>query len=402
MNIRTRSILVIIAFLFSCDDIGIDNENVDKNQGFIRSFGTSWYEYGWGITQLHDGGFVVTGRKEYKSNNTKDMITIRTDEKGFGLWERTYGGSKNEEGYTVVETPDGHILSIGYSWSYGNAQEIFIVKTDFYGKEIWRKTYGGRNRDIGHKAIVTSDGHIVIVGQTNSPGISHGNDDVWLSKIDQDGNQKWFKAYGELNHEIGYDVVEIDGGGFLIVGYREFYSAAGKDLLIIKTDAEGNQLWDKTIGVDGNYEEIAYSISKSKNNGYLICAATNASGNTWYNPQVINIDFDGNIIWNKSYNGSGLKHTRWVATATNDGGAAIVGTTNYFRESGRNEDAYLMKIDHAGKKLWDTAVQGGKNDWGWAVIETFFRELVIVGSTKSYGSGLYDILLVEITKPIED
>jgi hypothetical protein len=61
-----------------------------------------------------------------------------------------------------------------------------------------------------------------------------------------------------------------------------------------------------------------------------------------------------------------------------------------------------MKIDHAGKKLWDTAVQGGKNDWGWAVIETFFRELVIVGSTKSYGSGLYDILLVEITKPIED
>ena len=172
MNIRTRSILVIIAFLFSCDDIGIDNENVDKNQGFIRSFGTSWYEYGWGITQLHDGGFVVTGRKEYKSNNTKDMITIRTDEKGFGLWERTYGGSKNEEGYTVVETPDGHILSIGYSWSYGNAQEIFIVKTDFYGKEIWRKTYGGRNRDIGHKAIVTSDGPAVIPSIPTSPKTS--------------------------------------------------------------------------------------------------------------------------------------------------------------------------------------------------------------------------------------
>ncbi len=401
MHKQIIAILVFSVMILSCDDIGINNTGETK-QGFIHAFGSSWYEYGWGITQLHDGGFVITGRKEYKSNQTKDMITIRTDEKGFGQWERTYGGSGNEEGYSVVQTPDGNILTIGYTWSYGNAQEIFIVKTDLYGKKIWQKTYGGRNRDIGHKAIVTSDGHIVIVGQTNSPGISNGNDDVWLHKIDQDGNQKWFKAFGELNHEVGYDVVELGTGGFLIVGFRDFYSSGGKNILLIKTDEMGNMIWDKTIGVDGDFDEIGYTISKSKNNGYLICASTNATGNSWYDPQVINIDFDGNIIWNKTYNGSGLKHTRWVATATDDGGAAIAGTTNYFRESGSNEDAYIMKIDKDGKKLWDTAVQGGKNDWGWAVIETFFRKLVIVGSTKSYGAGLYDILLVEVTKPVDE
>ncbi len=399
---KTFSLIGLISIVyFSCDDIGI-NESSDKKQGFLHSFGTSWYEYGWGVTQLHDGGFVVIGRKEYKSNGKKDMITIRTDEKGFGQWERTYGGAGNEEGYSVVQTPDGNILSVGYSWSYGNAQEIFVVKTNLYGKELWRKTYGGRNRDIGHKAIVTSDGHIVIVGQTNSPGISHGNDDVWLMKIDEDGKQKWFKAFGELNHEVGYDIVELDQGGFLIVGYREFYSERAKDILLIKTDADGNELWNKTIGVDGVYEEIGYSISKSKSNGYIISGSTNATGKAWYDPQIINIDFDGNIISNRTYNGSGLKHTRWVATATDDGGAAIVGTTNYYRESGSNEDAYVMKIDKDGKKIWDQAVQGGKNDWGWAIIETFFQELVIVGSTKSYGAGLYDILLAEITTPTEE
>ena len=68
-------------------------------------------------------------------------------------------------------------------------------------QKIWQKTYGGSNRDIGHKAIVTTDGHIAIVGQTNSPGISKGNDDIWLSKIDQDGNEQWIKAYGKMNHE---------------------------------------------------------------------------------------------------------------------------------------------------------------------------------------------------------
>tara|TARA_B100001142_G_C14281379_1_gene635045 strand:- start:375 stop:1568 length:1194 start_codon:yes stop_codon:yes gene_type:complete len=391
-------ILIICLCLVSCDDIGVENQNTVKNRSFINAFGSNWYEYGWGITQLHDGGFVITGRKENKSTKSHDMITIRTDENGFGIWEKNYGGSLNEEGFSVIQSPDGNILSIGYSWSYGDAQQIFVVKSDLSGRKLWQNTYGGSNRDIGNKSIVTKDGSIAIVGQTNSPGISRGNDDVWLSKIDQNGNEKWIKAYGEKNHEIGYDIVELDNGGFLIVGYRDFYNQAGKDILIIKTDNNGNKIWEKTIGSDGVYDEIAYSITKSKNYGYLICASTNSTGKDWYDPQVINIDFDGNIIWNKTYNGSGLKHTRWVATSTHDGGSAILGTTNYYRKPGNNEDAYLIKLDKDGNKLWDYAIEGGENDWGWAIIETTLNELVLVGSTKSFGAGLFDILLSRIVR----
>ena len=255
------------------------------------------------------------------------------------------------------------------------------------------------NRDIGHKAILTNDGNIIIVGQTNSPGISRGNDDIWVSKINSDGKEIWYKAYGQKNHEVGYDIVELDNGGFIVVGYRDYYNDSGKDILIINIDSEGNKLWEKTIGSNGIHDEIAYSISKSKNYGYIICASTNSSENDWFNPQVINIDFSGNIIWNLIYNGSGLKHTRWVATSTNDGGAAITGTTNYYAEAGNNEDAYLMKIDKNGKKLWDLAIPGGMNDWGWDIIETISGDLVLTGSTKSYGAGLYDILLAKIDIP---
>ena len=384
--------------MLSCDDIGVDNNNNISNQSFINSFGSNWYEYGWGLAQLHDGGFIITGRKEFKSNNTRDMITIRTDENGGGIWQKTYGGAANEEGYSVVQLPDGNILSVGYSWSFGNAQEIFVVKSDLSGRTLWQKTYGGSNREIGHKAIVAKDGNIIIIGQTNSPGIAYGNDDVWLIKIDLDGNELWNKSYGYQRHEVGFDIVELEDGEFFIVGYREFYDEAGKDILIIKTDNNGNKIWEKTIGSDGVFDDIAYSISKSKNYGYLITASTNSTGKGWYDPQVIMIDFDGNIIWNKIYNGSGLKHTRWVATSTNDGGTAVLGTTNYYREAGSNEDAYIIKIDKDGNKLWDYAIQGGKNDWGWALIETFLDELVLVGSTKSYGAGLFDILLARIVK----
>jgi hypothetical protein len=392
-----KKIIMFSFILLSCDDIGFDNKDT-ISKSFINAFGTNWYEYGWGLTQIHDGGFIVTGRKEDRLTSTKDMITIRTDENGGGIWEKSYGGTSNEEGYSVIQSQDGNILTIGYSWSYGEKQQIFAVKSDLSGTKLWQKTYGGSNREIGHKSITTTDGNIAILGQTNSPGISRGNDDVWLSKIDQEGNEKWIKAYGEKNHEVGYDIIELENGGFLIVGYREFYEQAGKDILIIKTDNDGNKIWEKTIGSPGVYDEIGYSISKSKNYGYFICASTNASGNDWYDPQVIKIDFYGNIIWNKIYNGSGLKHTRWVATSTYDDGLAILGTTNYFRTPGDNEDAYIIKIDSDGNKLWDYAVQGGKNDWGWGIIQTYLNELVIVGSTKSFGAGLYDILLARIVK----
>jgi hypothetical protein len=394
---KNKLILTFI-FLFSCQDIGIKNENKVNNNSFINPFGTNWYEYGWGLTQLHDGGFVITGRKDIRSNNSYDMITIRTDENGFGIWERTYGGSGNEEGYSALQTQDGNILSVGYSSSYGNGQEIFVVKTDLSGRQLWQKTYGGSNRDVGHKVITTKDGNVMIVGQTNSPGIAYGNDDVWLIKIDIDGNEIWNKSYGHQRHEVGYDIVEVDDGGFLIVGYRDFYDVSGKDILIIEVDNNGNKIWEKTIGTDGVFDEKAHSISKSKNYGYLITASTNVTKKDRFDPQVINIDFDGNIIWNKTYNGSGLQHTRWVGSSTYDGGIAILGTTNYYRAPGSNEDAYLIKIDKDGNKLWDYAIQGGKNDWGWAIIETYLNELVLVGSTKSFGSGLFDILLARIVK----
>jgi hypothetical protein len=217
---------------------------------------------------------------------------------------------------------------------------------------------------------------------------------MFLIKIDQDGAQKWYGSYGKINHEVGYDVAELDDGGYLLVGFRNWYSG-GKSILIIKTDSGGNQIWEKEIEKESSYDEVAFGISKSKSNGYFIFCTSNQKDN-FYDPRVINIDFNGNIKWSKTFSGSGLKHTRWTGTATDDGGAAIVGTTNYYYPPGHNEDIYLLKIDHSGDKLWDSAIGGGNQDWGWAVIETFFRKLVVLGSTQSYGAGLYDIILTEI------
>ena len=240
------------------------------------------------------------------------------------------------------------------------------------------------------------NGNFVLVGFTNSPGISNGNHDFWLQKIDNQGNTIWRKGIGELNHEMGYDVVELDDGSLLVVGSKDYYDEAGKDIYLIKTDSLGNMIWEKTFGSSGAYDEIGYSIHPAYPSGYLICAATNSRGNGWFDPQVIKIDYDGNMQWSAIYNGSSHGHTRWSSTPTFDGGAVIIGTTTYFQnEPGSDEDIMIIKIDQNGQQLWDRAFEGSESDWGWAIKETCINELIIVGSTRSYGRGLTDIIIMK-------
>ena len=365
------------------------------DQGFLRTFGTTFYDYGWGVDETFDGGAIIVGAKEYRSDRTRDILLVKVDENGFGLWEKSFGGSNNEEGYAVKQCMDGGFILAGYSTSYGAAADIYVVKTDPYGIKEWDKVYGGNNLDRAYEIIETHDGHFIIVGVTNSPGISHGNDDIWLQKIDGQGNTVWRNAYGESNHEVGYDVVELPDGGFLVLGYKNFYDVSGKDIYLIRTDSVGTIVWAKTYGSSMVFDEIGYSIHEAYPSGYLICASTNSRDNGWFDPQVIKIDYDGNMQWSAIYNGSGRSHTRWVATPTYDGGAAIIGTTTYYHTNeGDNEDIYLIKIDQQGQELWNIGFEGGDSDWGWSIVETCINDLLIVGSTKSYGRGLFDIILM--------
>ena len=388
--------MIISLIAVSCERIVSYVNGPPADTGFMRTFGTDFYDYGYGIDETFDGGVIICGSKEYRSDRTKDAVIIKTDEDGFGEWEKHFGGAGNEEFYSVKQCMNGGFIAAGYSSSYGGGNDVYVVKVDHYGNFEWDQIYGGSNIDKAYEIIETMNGDFVLVGFTNSPGISNGNHDFWLQKIDNQGNTIWRKGIGELNHEMGYDVIELDDGSLLVVGSKDYYDEAGKDIYLIKTDSLGNMIWEKTFGSSGAYDEIGYSIHPAYPSGYLICAATNSRGNGWFDPQVIKIDYDGNMQWSAIYNGSSHGHTRWSSTPTFDGGAVIIGTTTYFQnEPGSDEDIMIIKIDQNGQQLWDRAFEGGESDWGWAIKETCINELIIVGSTRSYGRGLTDIIIMK-------
>jgi hypothetical protein len=158
---------------------------------------------------------------------------------GNGVWDKTFGGSGYDVGKSVQHTSDGGYIVAGYTTSYGaGGEDVRIIKTDSSGNRTWDRIFGGVEDDEGHSVAQTSDGGYIITGFTSSYGA--GGRDVWLIKIDASGNKVWDRTFGGTGGEGGNSVRQTSDGGFIVVGSTDSYGAGGTDILLIKTDADGN------------------------------------------------------------------------------------------------------------------------------------------------------------------
>jgi len=399
--LKNKFILVSICLFLSCEDIGKNFNWSETNIGFSRTYGSIGYDYGWEASYSpFDKGIIITGRTSSKVNGQTDLWAIKTDEKGVAEWDHTFGGSEDDEGLDVISTSDGGFLFIGNSWSFGNNQQIYAIKTDFQGNIIWEQNYGGVGWDVGEAVIETNDGSYLIAGHSNSPSISSGNTDVFLLKIDLNGNLISKNAYGNKaypNHEWAYDIIQIVNGGFLIVGARDRYSTELKNILVINIDSDYNLVWEKELSVGGFVDETAYSISSTNDGKFIICASINSIENpSNYEPKIIKIDSYGNVEWQRKFKNNGNINNQFRATSTLSGDFVIVGTS---LSENSKEDAFLTKIDNNGNILWSYAYgTSDHKDWGWSVFEDPNKNIIFVGSTQSFGASLFDIYLVGVNE----
>jgi hypothetical protein len=163
---------------------------------------------------------------------------VRTDANGNMLWNKTYGGTNDNLGYSVVETADGGYAIAGSTYSFGAGKvDVYLVRTDSAGNMLWNKTYGGTNEDAGCSVVETADGGYAIAGSTNSSGA--GAHDFWLVKTDSAGNEQWNKTHGGIDYDYGWSVVQTADGGYAIAGYTNSSGAGNFDVLLVKTDENG-------------------------------------------------------------------------------------------------------------------------------------------------------------------
>jgi hypothetical protein len=356
---------------------------------WFKTFGGSGNDEGYSVQQTSDGGFILVGTTASFGAGGFDVWLIKTDADGNKLWDRTFGGRGPDWGWSVQQTRDGGFILVGSTESFGAGEgDVWLIKTDASGNIEWDRTFGGSNRDKGYSVQQTRDGGFILVGTTASFGA--GGADVWLIKTDADGNKLWEKTFGGSGWDEGSSVQQTSDGGFILVGDTRSFGAGWGDVWLIKTDAKGNKQWDRTFG--GSNVDSGWSVQQTSDGGFIIVGNTASFGARWGDVWLIKTDAKGNKQWDRTFGGSGSDFGSSVQQ-TSDGGFILVGDTRSFGAGW--SDVWLIKTDAKGNKQWDRTFGGSSWDWGYSVQQTSDGGFIVVGATTSFGAGDYDVLLIK-------
>jgi hypothetical protein len=345
-----------------------------------KPLGEVIYDRGSSVQQTTDGGYIITGYTQ------SDVWLIKTDSNGDEVWNQTFGGGSDDFGFSVQQTTDGGYIITGTTYSFGNGGgDVWLIKTDSQGQEEWIQTFGGSNDDWGWSVQQTTDGGYIITGSTYSFG--NGAADVWLIKTDSNGNEEWNQSFGGSDEDEGIGVQQTTDGGYILTGYTQ------SDVWLIKTDSQGNEEWNQTFGeIGGSNTDTGNSVQQTTDGGFIIAGWTHSFGNGWGDVWLIKTDSNGNEEWNKTFGGSGSDYGFSVQQTT-DGGYIITGYTESFGNG--DYDVYLIKTDSQGNEEWSKTFGGGDYDRGSSVQQTTDGGYIITGGTESFGNGSSDVWLIK-------
>ncbi len=367
-------------------------EEVITFEKILTGSGEDYCNY---VTISTDNNYIFTGSTESFSDedisgiNFRSLFLLKTDTYGNQLWLKTFGGDNYTEGNKVYQTSDDGFIIIGsgsgFNGEFDNGTfDIYIIKTDANGNEIWSRVFDYAGTEYGNDIIITNDDGYLITGQ-----FGFNPSDLCLLKVDENGNEQWFKTFGGSGNDRGNNIVLGSNGGYVITGSKEINGNI--EIYLLKVDENGNEIWSKTYGGQSNEEGIG--LTRTYDGGYLI---TGWSVSFDFNRSafLIKTDDNGNEVWTKSYGNDGWDLGNEVII-TKDGGYLFVGYTQ--EVFGEEVDLFLVKIDSDGNKEWAKMYGGFANESGYSVKQTADGGYIIAG-TSSFDSDNSDIYLIKTDK----
>lgn len=276
------------------------------------------------VVQTSDGGYVLTGYTRSSGAGVYDYWLVKTDANGNIIWSNMYGGTNADYAFSVIQTNDGSYTIGGHTYSFGAGNNDFwLVKTDTNGNMVWNKTYGGTKYDYAYSLVQASDGGYLLGGETNSYG--NGNYDAYLVKTDASGNLQWDKTIGGIAYDDLQSIVQTNDDGFAFVGYTNSSGAGGYDYWLVKTDVDGNKMWEKTYG--GTNSDYGFKITKTIEGGFALTGYSNSVGAGYFDVWLVKTDANGNMLWNKTFGSATNVDVGYVGIQASDGGYALAGYT---------------------------------------------------------------------------
>lgn len=277
-------------------------------------------------------------------------------------FQKTYGGANQDNLFSMYATSDSGFILTGQTQSYGAGYlDIYLIKTDKYGDTLWTRTFGDSLAERGTSVIQTSDGGYIVAGFKQK--IAGSTSDFCVIKTDANGNPMWQKVYGGPDDDQANAIKQTSDGGYIITGYTSSFGMGDYDLYLAKIDSIGNQQWSKAYG-DASFD-YAEDVLQTSDGGYIITGG-------YIEPVVpfegdvllVKTDSAGNLLWTKAYGGAEFDIAEYVRE-TPDQGYIIAARTFSFGVGDR--DIYLIKTDSTGNLLWSKTYGGLYYDGGWSV-----------------------------------
>jgi hypothetical protein len=323
------------------------------------------------------------------------------------LWQKAYGGSSSDVPTRVISTTDGGYMLIGstisndgdVSGNHGQS-DIWLIKINQEGTILWQKTYGGSYADDGNSIIQTNDGGYIILGATNStdfdvPGNNHGGTDLWVFKINGNGDMVWNKLFGGNNTDYSNVIISTVDGGYVIGGRSASINGdvpgnhGNFDSWIIKIDSIGTIQWKTDQG--GTNADHCNSIGITDDGGYLVLGSS-ASKTGQFAANHGNFDFwvyklsaTGNFEWQKFYGGTNYDTGEGMIKLKN-GNFVLVGDTqstdgDLIGNTGTS--AWMVCIDQNGGVVWKKTYGGSQSDGFVKIAELDNGDFIVIGASNS-------------------
>lgn len=378
-------LLLISVLICSCTD---ELSEIQK-KSFIKFYGSYLNDAGRDVKALASGGYAITG--SIVPDSVSRMFLIITDEAGNQAEGSPYyfGGKYRTAGNSLLVLEDGYLLGGNLTDTASDGElhtDMFLVRTDVSGKEIWSRSYGADENDGLFHLVERSTGGFGLAGKKTT----EEDENLWIMMVDENGVV--------LNEFVGSALDDDDEANFLIKTDNGYLSACtydegaldGTDIVLVYIDENCNLIATKDFGTDD--DDYARAIVRY-NEGYLVMGYTENTSTGRNEIQVYTFSLDNNLITDArklaTISDPGADLTGEDCVINSRGEIAIIGT----REANENRNIYLVILDSEGNRVDDPKIFGGSgNQTGQAIDNTADGGLVLTGSSSQGGNTLITLI----------
>ena len=294
-----------------------------------------------------DGDLFVIGEVLSTKYAGIDLFIYKYDRNQNRFWGNEFGGFGNDIGLDAVLSNDGGVITVGSTDSFGRGgTDGWLTKVDGDGNLVWTVSYGGKSLDQFSSISKTKSGDYILSGSTLSQS---SNEDMWVMKIDENGDDIWGKTYGGIDDDYAVSIVEIPSGEFILVGQtKSSIRDNGFNILVSKLNSTGAELWSSEISGKGDKIANSFSLLNDEKNGFIIIGQLRIKGGQ-SKILMIKMNQHGKIIWERTYGGNYISEGNSVL----DDGTGLFVMGNHDIDSNGNSEIIFFKTDYDGKIISD-------------------------------------------------